>query len=925
MEELNWWTIEAYCCLARMQPRLVVGNEKIDTNAEMIEKIFAAVCEMHASRSDIFGEIMIAAAKLNAQPSERVQHLLAVKASDGIGKVGSVRKLLQLADATQRQDLIDYCLLHDIAKEATKFLGKMEIFQLVQILGIFARSEVFDGEFMDKARERFLNLLAREKPEVTAQQLLVMMTVVSRLNTCLDPEQEILDLLCVRAKRYASTLNETATTQLLLAVQKRRPILSSAVRDLLAAVGERNLSDWSASNSATVFCTLSKLSNFSEKLAIGCLRTIKKKGTGKLAAAQIQQLLAVLSHHMEEIPEPIMKSTLKSLLESLCRPAVIASLNQVQIVALLTAFSKLKIRPETATGALIRALTNDPEFTEEIKFQKKISTIGERKFSVMKMVEFLTAENQLDPAHWTSVLAAIEDLKIWNSTTVHICLILRSLLLHNGLHGLRAIHLAQAMKPFCNREWLDLATNEFVGEVDEEVERALEHLTEVNGHRFESGGENIWLAEFGRACIGALQRHEVYLISTWSVLTSDEKVPIFINQWWGDALRKCKISRFDMSVEVLLAEEVVGNILSSSTLSARDDSGESISAVDSMSDFPEIFSASSESSTPLSQFMENLSEGLAANACRRYSFGCDLRSEESSVYEVDTISDTSKAALEDDVNFEFAVDCVSSACFFHDFEIESVISDLEGKQIDRAIDLTQRFPNTGYMEIEEVTEELLYQLYEATFKGVGEMEEKMELPLERERLNFALIQESFLSAFGIPPNADGNDDVPIVSYGSPKRQSATAIRSKKMIPVIASTGVADLRHFTANNERDASARTMMREEIAGLEMKISGMRTRLKGLLEAKQERISPKREHVDEIDDELMKSKLWMRNARDVLQRHEKLWREVRELEAANLMESSAFKNVLAIGQSLFLEEVWEIFGNFGEVFERVSEKLFD
>ncbi|EER20190.1 hypothetical protein Pmar_PMAR015179 [Perkinsus marinus ATCC 50983] len=247
---------------------------------------------------------------------------------------------------------------------------------------------------------------------------------------------------------------------------------------------------------------------------------------GRLGGAQSQQLLAVLSHHVGEIPKGLMKTTLRGLLDNLCRPAIVGSLNQVQTVAVLTALAKLEVRQEFVISSLMRSLTNDTEEVKKggAKLAKKLRALGTtlptRPFDLMKTVENLTFENQLDPAHWTSILAAIEDLSAWSATTVHLSLTLRSLLLHNGLQGLRAIHIAQAMKPFCHGEWRDLVSNDVVSEIDEQVEGALAVLSDVNGQRFDPGGDDFWLDEFAHLCMGALLRHEVYLISTWSVLNT---------------------------------------------------------------------------------------------------------------------------------------------------------------------------------------------------------------------------------------------------------------------------------------------------------------------------------------------------------------------------------------------------------------------
>ncbi|KAF4683641.1 hypothetical protein FOZ60_008831 [Perkinsus olseni] len=530
LEELNLPAISAFCTLGKFQPKMLLANEGVETTAEMMTKMCEIARKNPEADFGIFRDIMVAAGRLGVQPSEEMQHFLAVKISDGISEIRAVRELLQIADAAQRQGCVDYCLLHDVAREAVKLIEKMEIGQLSHLMGIFARQEVYDGEFLERARERLLCLLAiREKVGMSGPQMLNLMTVVSRLNTSLDPEQEVLNLLCMRAKELIPTFSEINITQLLLAVQKRRPVVGEAVHELMDSVMSRDISAWSPCSAATTFCALSKLSHFSEELAVTCLTVVNKKGVSKLGGAQSQQLLAVLSHHAEEIPKGLMKTTLKALVDNFCRPALTSALNQVQTVAVLTAFAKLGVRQEFAIVSLIRSLTTEVDHKKGgAKLGKNLSSLGTtlppRTFDLARTVENLTLENQLDPAHWTSILAAVEGLSAWSPSTAHLCLILRSLMLHHGLQGLRAIHIAQAMKPFCHKEWRDLASNDVVSEIDEEVEGASQSLSDVNGQRFDPGGPDCWLAEFGHSCLSALLRHEVYLISTWSVLTAVRSV-----------------------------------------------------------------------------------------------------------------------------------------------------------------------------------------------------------------------------------------------------------------------------------------------------------------------------------------------------------------------------------------------------------------
>lgn len=309
-EEFNLPTIIAFCKLARFQPKVLWASDKIGVNIETIMRMCESARKNPEADLGVFRDIMIAVGRLGLQPSEEIQHFLSVKVSDGISEIRKVRELLLIADCANKQTHVDYCLLHDVARQASNLMEKMEISDLNFLMGIFARQEIYDGEFLDRARERLVELLGNcEKEGMTVAQTMALMTVISRLNTCLDPDEVLLELLCMRARELMGSFSESNIAHMLLALQKRRPVrIEGAVGELLKSVEEKEISTWTACGAATVFCALSKLSHFSEELAGKCLTVVNKKGMGRLGGAQSQQLLAVLSHHVGEIPKGLMKT-----------------------------------------------------------------------------------------------------------------------------------------------------------------------------------------------------------------------------------------------------------------------------------------------------------------------------------------------------------------------------------------------------------------------------------------------------------------------------------------------------------------------------------------------------------------------------------------------------------------------------------------
>ncbi|KAF4717894.1 hypothetical protein FOZ63_023600, partial [Perkinsus olseni] len=783
--------------------------------------------------------------------------------------------------------------MHDVAREAVKLIEKMEVGQLSHLMGIFARQEVYDGEFLERARERLLCLLAiREKVGMSGPQMLNLMTVVSRLNTSLDPEQEVLNLLCMRAKELIPTFSEINITQLLLAVQKRRPVVGEAVHELMDSVMSRDISAWSPCSAATTFCALSKLSHFSEELAVTCLTVVNKKGVSKLGGAQSQQLLAVLSHHAEEIPKGLMKTTLKALVDNFCRPALTSALNQVQTVAVLTAFAKLGVRQEFAIVSLIRSLTTEVDHKKGgAKLGKNLSSLGTtlppRPFDLAKTVENLTLENQLDPAHWTSILAAVEGLSAWSPSTAHLCLILRSLMLHHGLQGLRAIHIEQAMKPFCHKEWRDLASNDVVSEIDEEVEGALQSLSDVNGQRFDPGGPDCWLAEFGHSCLSALLRHEVYLISTWSVLTAVRSVLAEFGEacsieWTpGEAAflhRLAVVESEEAAADNRARLMVFSQVAEDLVAAVCQDSKELIDCVEALESFP----------------------------------GCQT--------ETDSIH--SESSVSEEMNLEDVVDRSVEACFTAERESipsdgeESVLSnsedydwlheDLAEKLLRGVLELAMEESCSG---CEPTIEDGLSEVGSSGANSSHHTVAEVTTPVYTPRLDIATKQASMYAMFGLPTEVVKSEEN-VASFGlSPKRRFRDNQLLSLLTPIAASTGVAHVRQGR-HTEKDtldgsrSSALRCLRREVHRLEEKILGLRQRLKEgeinvadegeITEA--EDLSTEGGEEAEAKRQLVKEKLWLRNAREILQRHEKICEDLHATQRLHREETAAFIAVIAI-----------------------------
>ncbi|KAF4653882.1 hypothetical protein FOL46_008963 [Perkinsus olseni] len=183
-------------------------------------------------------------------------------------------------------------------------------------------------------------------------------------------------------------------------------------------------------------------------------------------------------------------------------------------------------------------------------------------------------------------------------------------------------------------------------------------------------------------------------------------------------------------------------------------------------------------------------------------------------------------------------------------------------------------------------------------------------PVNTPRLDIATKQASMYAMFGLPTEVvKSEENVASLGLQSPKRRFRDNQLLSLLTPIAASTGVAHVRQGR-NTEKDtfdgsgSSALRCLRQEVHRLEEKILGLRERLKEgevkgaddgeITEA--EYLSTEEGEEAEAKRQLVKEKLWLRNARQVVQRHEKICEDLHATQRLHREETAAFITVITI-----------------------------
>ncbi|KAF4708171.1 hypothetical protein FOZ62_022769 [Perkinsus olseni] len=267
--------------------------------------------------------------------------------------------------------------------------------------------------------------------------------------------------------------------------------------------------------------------------------------------------------------------------------------------------------------------------------------------------------------------------------------------------------------------------------------------------------------------------------------------------------------------------------------------------------------------------------------------------------QTETDSIHSESSVSEEMNLEDVVDRSVEACFTAERESipsdgeESVLSnsedydwlheDLAEKLLRGVLELAMEESCSG---CEPTIEDGLSEVGSSGANSSHHTVAEVTTPVYTPRLDIATKQASMYAMFGLPTEVVKSEEN-VASFGlSPKRRFRDNQLLSLLTPIAASTGVAHVRQGR-HTEKDtldgsrSSALRCLRREVHRLEEKILGLRQR-----EAEAKR-------------QLVKEKLWLRNAREILQRHEKICEDLHATQRLHREETAAFIAVIAIGRN--------------------------
>ena len=438
--------------------------------------------------------------------------------------LSSPSKICRLAEVASKAEIIDFAFLFELSKRAADILDKFDSNEALYLFGVFSKVELFEESFVAEMRKRLIT----DAPELSGHQLVLAFSHLAKFAPAMDSDMQVTAALCGAAELKVASLGESAAVNMLIGLHRRRPKPHPAITSFLAKIESFCISDWSVSGIATGISLVSKLGNFSESMVTQGLSQIQERGFDRLSATQVQQIFAILAHNKDRISTELITEASIALCTQLKSIKIAPTISPVQALTILTAMASLRLRDESVLSLIFGILTGSSRSQSEFCSMTVRKPLPRRPFKLSACMSTLTSIDSMnDMSHLCCILSCCDELEAWSDMSIHLALIIRSMLLKVGLHHLRAIQITNVLQGFRNFELIGSETE--VKRIDEEVNAYFEQ-NPMDSFRNAIPTSNDWRKALFNSCIENLQRHEHYLEGNWP-FTSRVKLQVLVNKY----------------------------------------------------------------------------------------------------------------------------------------------------------------------------------------------------------------------------------------------------------------------------------------------------------------------------------------------------------------------------------------------------------
>lgn len=374
--------------------------------------------------------------------SEHV-HRLCLKVCDEPSVIKSIKDLLVMGEfAANKVTPPDYALFSSVVEASQSRLSFFSAVELSGLLALCARMDYVDSSFSEAIMD-YLPTVLSNFPDNHFPQLLA-----ACLRLGLDQPVDRVPLED-KASNISSPFMEALISEMVGRVSKiseggclailhsivRRPKgkISSEMDSLVRAISDTvNFENWSLSMRIQAVHALSRL-GINNQSAIGALfLSVDADSITKIPSANLQHLLSIVHNHAAHHDADLCQRVLNVCMQRICHPAVSKTMPMATVAVTIGYLGRLGLSNGKAMDSLLRI------FAGERLVEKKGRNLSLEDRITGKFIVKILTDPQVDVAHLTGILEAIDRLNMWHlPLSVPLLLITRRLIVRDGIHNVR--------------------------------------------------------------------------------------------------------------------------------------------------------------------------------------------------------------------------------------------------------------------------------------------------------------------------------------------------------------------------------------------------------------------------------------------------------------------------------------------------------
>lgn len=459
---------------------------------------------------------------------------VSLKVCDSPDCLQSVKDLLLMGDfSTSKVNPPDYALLSCVVNEARNRLALFSSAEITGLLGLCARVDFVDSDFNESMQQYIPTVLGNFSdnhfPALFASSLrLGLDQPVDRIpidDKTSSGSSQYMELLIKEMITRVSKLSDGGCLAILHSIVRRpKGKISSEMETMVKAISETvDFDQWNLAMRIQAVHALSRLGIENHSAIESLFRAVDPESITKIPSANLQHLLSIIHNHSAHHDASLCNKVLTVCMQRIAHPAIAKSMPMATVAVTIGYFGRLGLRNDQTMNSLLKVFAGSKvqaKTTQYVPIEERVTE---------KFVWRILSDPQVDVAHLTGILEAIDRLNMWHlPLSVPLLLITRRLILKDGIHNVRTAPLSIVCQCLLRADF-GLRDNK-VSLLDSQIDQFIKSCIDKSGNwALKSDGElpiGNWRKMTVLALLEGLLKHEQYIRSSASPSVIDRCMQI---------------------------------------------------------------------------------------------------------------------------------------------------------------------------------------------------------------------------------------------------------------------------------------------------------------------------------------------------------------------------------------------------------------